>query len=352
MSVHRLSDGRWIVKYSKGTNSIDPERTREYFGRGPDAHEAATKRNIELGMGQGRAKNSGPTFREIGQHYLAARTGSLAATTKSDAAYKLDAYIYAAIGDLPAAAIKPEILDQYVIVRTAKGRKSASIHRELTIIRAIIRWAVKRKIISDNPMEGYEFPKKDISIISPPTSAELSAIYEAAAPHLRRAIMLGYYTGIRPGRSEMLSLRWDQVDLINGTIFVESAKKGGMVARTIPIADGLMVLMRTWMEEDKGQGALGTIIHYKGGPVRQMTKSWRNAKAKAGITRRIRLYDLRHLAASEMLAAGADLKSVSEILGHASPDMTLRVYQHTSTALRRDAVSRLGNPLPAPEKIK
>ncbi|WP_310598685.1 tyrosine-type recombinase/integrase [Desulfobulbus sp.] len=76
------------------------------------------------------------------------------------------------------------------------------------------------------------------------------------------------------------------------------------------------------------------------------------AKAKAEITRKMRLYDLRHQAASEMLAAGANLKGVSEILGHASPDMTRRVYQHTSIALRRDAISRLGNPLSAVAKIQ
>ena len=64
----------------------------------------------------------------------------------------------------------------------------------------------------------------------------------------------------------------------------------------------------------------------------------------------MRLYDLRHMAATEMLAAGADLKSVSEILGHASPDMTLRTYQHTITAQRRDAVARLGKRLPVVEK--
>lgn len=89
------------------------------------------------------------------------------------------------------------------------------------------------------------------------------------------------------------------------------------------------------------------MVHYHGRPVGRMKTAWRAAITRAGITRRIRPYDLRHLAASAMLDAGADLKSVSEILGHASPDMTLRTYQHTSTALRREAIARLGNPLPA-----
>ena len=84
----------------------------------------------------------------------------------------------------------------------------------------------------------------------------------------------------------------------------------------------------------------------KGGSEEARRSLFRAALVRAGITRRIRPYDLRHLAASAMLDAGADLKSVSEILGHASPDMTLRTYQHTSTTLRREAIGRLGNPLP------
>ncbi|MCL1981361.1 MAG: tyrosine-type recombinase/integrase [Proteobacteria bacterium] len=105
---------------------------------------------------------------------------------------------------------------------------------------------------------------------------------------------------------------------------------------------------RRFGDRDHGEGC----VHYKGRRAEHLTKSWRNAKAKARNTKRIRVYDLRHLAASEMLAAGADLQYVPEILGHASLDMILSVYQHTSTALRRDVISRLGNPLPADQKIK
>ncbi len=53
------------------------------------------------------------------------------------------------------------------------------------------------------------------------------------------------------------------------------------------------------------------------------------------------MYDLRHAFATHLLENGADLKSVSEILGHASPDMTMRVYQHVSSDLKRKAVDLL-----------
>ncbi len=50
MSVHKLKDGRWIVKYEKGTIKREPNRTREYFGRGVGAEKLARLRNKELGF--------------------------------------------------------------------------------------------------------------------------------------------------------------------------------------------------------------------------------------------------------------------------------------------------------------
>jgi len=342
MSVHQLKDGRWIVKHAKGSNPADPERTREYFGRGPEAQEAAVRRNEELGLASKAA--GGTLFHILAEQYVEARQASQAASTRRNDFYKLAERILPAMGRLPWTEITPARLDRYVGERS-RTVKSATIHRELTIVRAIIRWAVRRREIPYNPIENYEFPKKDIAIFVPPTSAELAAVYAVAPPHLQRVLMLAYYTGMRPGPAELFALRWEQVDLDGGTIFVRSAKKGGMRARIVPITSGLDALLRKWMEEDREIGELGYVINYRGSQVSQVNKSWQRAKAAAGISRRLRLYDLRHMAATAMLAAGADLKSVSEILGHSSPEITMSVYQHTSTALRRDAVSRLTDPL-------
>ena len=92
--------------------------------------------------------------------------------------------------------------------------------------------------------------------------------------------------------------------------------------------------------------AVKWVVHFHGRQVGGLETAWSAAKERAGITRKMRLYDLRHKAASDMLADGADLKSVSETLGHSSPDHALCTYQHTVTAQRRAAVAVLGKRLP------
>ena len=66
---------------------------------------------------------------------------------------------------------------------------------------------------------------------------------------------------------------------------------------------------------------------------------WHNALKRAGITRRIRPYDLRHAFASLALMHGADIKSVAETMGHRGITMLLTVYQHTRFDQRRRAVN-------------
>lgn len=345
MSVHKLQDGRWICKYRDESG----KQRREYFGRGPEAERQAIARNASLGKPLGK-EPSGPTLQEIAMQYMHARSTTMATKTMWNVGNKFDKVIFPALGHLEVKKITPDILDQYVRDRIKGGVKLTTIRWDLAMIRAAIRWGVERRLLAHDPMYGYRLPRSDNAVLAPPTHAEVAAIYEVAAPHVRRAIILGMYTGLRVGISEMLSLRWESVSLVDRTIFVTSAKKGGMASRVVPIASPLLTLMQEWLAEDRTAGRVEWVVHYKGKQLGQLREAWRTALKRAGITRRIRPYDLRHKAASDMLEAGADLKSVSEILGHASVDMTLRTYQHTSTAMRRDAINRLGNELPGVSK--
>ena len=90
-------------------------------------------------------------------------------------------------------------------------------------------------------------------------------------------------------------------------------------------------------------GAEDEDISLTGSPAASMKTAWATAKRLAGIKRRLRPYDLRHAFATPLLDKGADLKSVSEMLGHKSIETTLKVYQHTSKELHRLSIDKLPN---------
>jgi integrase len=273
-------------------------------------------------------------------------------------AYKLR-IILAELGPNLAYRITVHRMNQYVEKRlqTVKKRtnkdapktciKRTTVNREICDIQAILNWAVQNGYIARNPIAGFKKPKRDDAIIQPPTIAETRALVKHAPDHLARALVLSYYTGLRPGAVELFRIRWNTVDWDEKTIFIESAKKGGRPFRIIPIHKAFFSRLRAWYKKDDTPG--GLIVHYQGRPVTTIKTSWATAKRKAGITRRLRPYDFRHAFATYTLGSGADLKSTSEILGHSRSDTTSKIYQHTDLGLHRKTINKLP-PLDIPDQ--
>ena len=339
MSVHQLKDGRWLCRYPVGKDPDRPRSTTKYFGRGADGEKAANEFNAVLGLGINRTVQRSPQFVELVNAYFAAKESTIAKSSFENLRIKMEGIILPELGAIQVHNITPEKLDQYVSKRS-QSVKLTTIHRELSDIRAVIRWAVSRHIIAANPMEWFSLPKRDDAKIQPPTRAEFDAILACAVSHLKRAMLISYHTGLRPGKEELLCLTWDAVDFIGKTLMVISAVKGGLPVRMVPLNETILNHFQEWYGEDEKKG-IRYLVHYNGVKIDRLSKAWNAAKRRARVLRRIRMYDIRHACITDMLEAGADLKSVSEIAGHASPDMTMRVYQHVSSKLKRTAVDFL-----------
>ena len=107
----------------------------------------------------------------------------------------------------------------------------------------------------------------------------------------------------------------------------------------MPIRDSLLTLIHDWHTTDSVIG-VEHVIHYRGKPVRAIKTAWGALLKRAGITRRIRPYDLRHAFATEAIAAGVDVGTVAQLMGH-DPKMLLEHYQHVADKQKRAAVEAL-----------
>ncbi len=173
----------------------------------------------------------------------------------------------------------------------------------------------------------------------PPTPEEIVAMLEVSPPHIQRVIILGSQLGVRVGQSELFSLTWDDVDFTQATVRVHGAiKNKAQPWRHVPIRAALLPIFKQWKEED---GGTGYIVHFKGARVDSIKTAWHTMLKNAGITRRIRPYDLRHAFATEMIAGGVDVGTVSQLMGHTTPTMVLKHYQHVLDAQKRRAVDVL-----------
>lgn len=277
----------------------------------------------------------GTTLAEIALKFYAANASRMAAHTVESDLYTLKSQIIPAIGVVQAEKLTRADADKLVQVMRDLGNKPNTIRRKMVIVKAALNWAVEIGVLQANPLAGYKLRVGPDAIIMPPTRTEVEAILAHAPHHLKRGILLTYHLGLRPGPSELLRLTWMDADLAGGTLRVTSAAKGGSRWREIPIPDHLLTQMVEWQAQD---GDYGPIIRWAGRPVNRLLDSWMEAKSKAGITRRIRLYDLRHAFATEAIGHGADIRSVSDIMGHATPTRTLNTYQHALSRNKRKAV--------------
>ena len=285
MAVTQKTDGRWAV-----VHYVEGRQRWKYFGRGAEAEKAAREYDAELkGSGQvrqyrKRSKSFGPTITELSESYLKSKSATLPPVSIRNTTYKFASIILPELGHLKAMKLTPERLDKYISTRS-KAVKMTTIHRELSDIQAVLNWATKRRLIPSNPVHGYEKPKRDDEIIRPPSEAEIKAILINAPDHLRRALTISYYTGLRPGNAELFKLTWNDIDIESGFIYIESAKKGGIRQRSIPLHPSFKALLERWQKADPGKKYL---IRYNGKPIRSIKTTWRNTKLKAGIKRRLR----------------------------------------------------------------
>lgn len=342
MAVTQLKDGRWMCYYDK-----DGKRKKKYFGRGIAAKQAAYEYNENLNLRKYTKSDNlilSPTFMELANQYIASKVGDISNSSIDNLTYKLTGVIFPEIGSTQALKITDHRLDQYKTKRL-KTVKATTVHRELTDIKAILNWAVKKKFITHNPVANYQMPKRDDEIIMPPTKDECDAILKHAQPHLKRYLMLSYYLGLRPGQSELTPLKWQDVDWNKEVILVRSALKGGLKIRMVPVHPTLLNLMRVWQKEDEDNSTeklqIENIVNWRGKPVKSLKKTFATAKKAAGIKRRLRFYDFRHHFATMLIPASGDLKSISEILGHSRPDTTMKIYQHTDVEKHRQAIYQL-----------
>ncbi|MCI5060190.1 MAG: site-specific integrase [Alphaproteobacteria bacterium] len=153
----------------------------------------------------------------------------------------------------------------------------------------------------------------------------LAACKEAHYPHLYLIVILALSTGAR--RSEILNLRWPDVDLQRQQIVLQKTKNGEK--RTIPLKGHALELVLLHHKVRRIDTDM-LFPSQKGDKPYEIKKGWEGALQKADI-QDFRFHDLRHSAASYLAMNGASLMEIAEVLGHKTLQMVKR-YAHLSEA--------------------
>jgi len=173
------------------------------------------------------------------------------------------------------------------------------------------------------------------------------------ADHLEPIVLIAMNTGLRKG--ELLSLRWENVDLVNNFLTVTGSKAKSGKARHVPLNQTARRAFENWLADVQQHGGendyseksvannkVSKVNGYvfegeNGNHLLDFKKAWGKLLDEASISN-FRFHDLRHHFASKLVMAGVDLNTVRELLGHGSLDMTLR-YAHLAPEHKAKAVA-------------
>jgi integrase len=255
-------------------------------------------------------------------------------------------------------------LEQWRKARHEKGRQPSTTNRDLTALKACLAKAVEWKVIDRHPLADLKPRKTDkevpIRVIS---EAEEKALREALkkrddtlreartranawrgergyglfpaygpfADHLEPVVLLALATGMR--RGEILTLRTEDVKA--GSVTVRGTVTKSQQSRVIPLNAEAQRVLKDWNPQGEwvfpgtdDEAALTTI-----------KKSWMGLR-KAAALPSVRFHDLRHTFATRLLQRGADIRTVSSLLGHQDIAITAR-YLHATDESKRRAVDLL-----------
>lgn len=232
------------------------------------------------------------------------------------------------------------LVEKYQTERIHKGNKPATVNRHLAMLKHMFTKAVEWQMASEDVQKHIKRVKlleennRRLRYLS---KEECGALIEACHNHLKPIVITAMNTGMRKG--EILSLKWDNVDLRHGFILLDVTKNGER--REIPINGTLRATLETLAFNVDGHKY---VFHDRNGrPYQDIKKSFHAACKVAGI-QGFRFHDLRHTFASHLVMAGVDLTTVKELLGHKTLTMTLR-YAHLAPTHKVKALDILDNAL-------
>jgi len=159
---------------------------------------------------------------------------------------------------------------------------------------------------------------------------------QVTSPWLYPVVVLALNSGARQG--ELLSLRYDDLDLERGLIYFGRTKNRRL--KTVPMNQTVRGVVEWLLKHRYGEYLFTWPWGERGVGRTTIYDAFKKACRAAGIEK-FRFHDLRHTAASYLVMSGADLPTVKKILGHQEIEMTLR-YSHLAPAHKAKAVEKLG----------
>ena len=275
--------------------------------------------------------------------------------------YKLiiEQHIKDKIGGVELSDLSPLILQPLITEllqngnkKTGKGLSASSVNAVISVIQGSLKTAHMLGMTKEYTADKLKRPKLKEKPVECFTLAEQKQIEHAIRSGKKDklyGIILCLYSGLRIG--ELMALQWSDIDFVKGVLTVSKSchdGKDGLIIdepktstsrRMIPLPKQLLPMMKAL----KRRSVSPFVVSASGNPVsvRSYQRSFELLLKKLNIPHK-GFHSLRHTFATRALECGMDVKTLSEILGHKNPTVTLNRYAHSLIEHKKEMMNRLG----------
>jgi integrase/recombinase XerD len=257
---------------------------------------------------------------------------------------------WAAARQRDVASVGPGDINDFLADRKRAGLAAASIKLEAVALRIFFRFLAGRGTVSANPAEHLPLPRIERYLPETLNTPDMARLLDSVRPDdplgLRDRAMLEllYASGLRV--SELCNARLEQLDLENGLVRIHGK---GNKTRIVPVGTRAVEAIRAYLADERprlvrprtGAEIFLSIRGKKLTPPR-IWQLVRQYAGRAGIDSRVYPHLFRHSFATHLLAGGADLRIIQEMLGHADI-ATTQIYTHVDTS-RLKSVHKMFHP--------
>ena len=305
---------------------------------------------IEAESTRDEARVAAPTVAAVAEQFLELKKRTVAGGSYLEYESHMRKYVVPNLGKLKVDKVRPSTLDAMYTKMLGQGSTAATVVKVHRSTRAMLNQAVRWQMIPGNPALAATPPQHRAADIEPPSPERLSAAFTKLdeidvdmATYARLAATIG------ARRGELCALTWDNVDLKAGTVLIAASvavqldrsvdlagtKTGSK--HTVAIGPATVQMMKTHrarqLERCMALGVKPGRWVFPTDPSKpdvlpkpiNWTRRWKRAQSKVGLDG-VRIHDLRHFVATQLLGAGVDAVSVAGRLGHSTPALTLKTY--------------------------
>lgn len=355
-SIFKRKDGRWEARYKNGFTKDGSIRYRSVYGK--TYSEAKEKRRNALR--ENYSPRSEGRFSEVITQWLKCKEADVKASTIERYRQTIDAHIKPFFGEYRCSAITPDLVEQFLVQMKKSGRLDGrgglsqnSIRIMGILLQSLLAYAYQNKL-GVNSLIKVKKPKpekKRICVLNCKEQQRMDTLLLRNPHKANLAIYLALHTGLRIG--EVCALKWKDVDFYAKQLQVRASvmrgrsgilsigqPKSTASARNIPLTDNLTEMLLN--EKKQSSSDFIFVSPRKGDFLDPRTLQYQfESFLKKNHFPTITFHALRHTFATRWIECGMDIKSLSEVLGHTSVQITLDIYVHSSDKMKRDAIEQI-----------